>query len=207
MNQRGLTLVEVLIALAIFAVVNAMGVGIFTIAARGAEQLERVEQQISEIERLRGLLRQDIGAVVDRQVIEADARELRPAFVGGRTLADLLPSEDQPLLALVRSGWRNPAAQAPRSELQAVTYLIEDGKLIRRIRPFLDASFDTPVADDVLIEGVSEVEISFRLNGRWLDETGVPGGDGEMPRAVQLTFTHPVYGEIETIFLVPRLST
>jgi general secretion pathway protein J len=202
-NQRGLTLVEVLVALGIFALVNTIALGAFRVAANGSDQLAEAEARIGEIERLRGLLRQDLDALVARPVLEADADVPRPALSGGRALEDILPSEEQPLLALVRSGWANPGAKQPRAELQAVTYLVEDRRLIRRTRPFLDAARDTPFADGILLDGVGEVEIRFREAGRWREEAGTMGR-GERPLAVRLTLTHPVYGEIEMVFLVPK---
>ncbi|MEM9838281.1 MAG: type II secretion system minor pseudopilin GspJ [Pseudomonadota bacterium] len=202
MNQRGLSLVEVLIALSIFAAVSAIGVGAFTLAANGTAQLERANAEIASMERFRGLLRTDLYQLVDRRVYERTADEPRPAFMGGRVLNDFLENrEEGALLTLVRAGWSNPGAVEPRSELQAVTWLLRDETLIRRQRPFLDAVAETPERDDVILEGVEEVEIDFLARGRWRDEAGRPGTDGEAV-AVRLRFIHSAYGEMEHIFLI-----
>jgi general secretion pathway protein J len=202
MNQRGLTLVEVLVALGIFSAVSAIGLAGLNLAARGSEQLTEVEARIGELERLRGVLRQDLSFLVNRPVMEADMNRPRPPLIGGRALEDISPREEEPLLALVRGGWTNPDARQPRAELQAVTYLLEEGRLVRRTRPFLDAVADTPYAEDVLLEGAEELEIAFRSRGRWSDETGRTEQE-DPPSALRLRFVHPVFGEIENVFLIP----
>lgn len=206
MNQRGLSLVEVLIALSIFAAVSAIGVGAFTLAANGAAQLERANDRIASMERFRGLLRADLYQLTDRRVFEPRADAARPAFMGGRVLSDFLSDDDETaLMTLVRGGWSNPGAEAPRSELQAVTWLLRDGALIRRQRPFLDAVAETPERDDVILEGLGEVDIAFLSRGRWRDEAGRPGTEVE-PVALRLRFNHSVYGEMEHIFLIGGAS-
>ncbi|MEM1379666.1 MAG: type II secretion system minor pseudopilin GspJ [Pseudomonadota bacterium] len=202
MNQRGLSLVEVLIALAIFAAVSALGVGALTLAANGTAQLEEANQRIAAVERFRGLIRSDLYQVIDRPVRERDAAEPRPPFMGGRVLSDLLPSDDgQALIVLVRSGWTNPEAIAPRSELQAVTWLVRDGALVRRHRPFLDAAAQTPYRDDVILEDLTDLDVQFLSRGRWRDETGRPNTD-DGAVAMRLRFAHPYYGAMEHVFLL-----
>ncbi|GGY52727.1 type II secretion system minor pseudopilin GspJ [Parvularcula lutaonensis] len=201
MKQRGLTLVEVLIALGIFSAVSAIGMAAMSIAANGSRQLEEVMDRTGEIERFRTLIRADLYLFTDRLVFEADTDRKRPSLVGGEALDEILDTRgEEPLLALVRSGWSNPGAREPRAELQAVTYLERDGDLIRRTRPYLDAVKDTPSRDEVLVSGVEDVEIAFLFEGRWEPEVG--RFESTRPEAVRLRFTHPVYDEMEHIFLI-----
>ncbi|MEM1410478.1 MAG: type II secretion system minor pseudopilin GspJ [Pseudomonadota bacterium] len=202
MNQRGLTLIEVLIALGVFAAVSALGVAALSLTVSGSDQLQEVDERIGDLERFRGLLRSDLRHLVDRPVLEPDTEQPRPAFVGGRVLSDFLPSrEGTALLALVRSGWANPGAEEPRSELQAITWLIKEGALIRRQRPFLDAVADTPTAEDILLSELRDIDIAFLDGGRWRDEAGRGGTDSDAA-AMRITFEHPVYGPMEHVFLV-----
>lgn len=204
MNQRGLTLVEVLIALAVFSAISAIGVGAMSLAARGSEQLDAAAARIGEIERFRGLLRADLHQLVPRPVLEPDTDRPRPPLMGGRALADVLDTDEEvPLLAVVRGGWANPGAREPRAELQAVTWLAAEGRLIRRQRPYLDAVADTPYRDDIILEGLEEITVEFLERSRWRDETGRPDGDDEGTAvALRLGFIHPVYGPMEHVFLI-----
>lgn len=202
MKQRGVTLVEVLIALAIFAAVSAIGVSALSLASRGAAQLQDATDRMADMERFRGLLRADLYQLVDRPVYEATADRPRPAFIGGRVLRGFLEDGDETaLLALVRAGWTNPGSEEPRSELQAITWLAKDGALIRRQRPFLDAVAETPYRDDIVLDGLQDIDITFLERGRWRDETGRPGEDASAV-TLQLSFIHPVYGEMEHRFLI-----
>lgn len=203
MNQRGLTLVEVLVALGIFAAINAVAVGALTLAANGSRQLQEADRRISDLERFRGLMRTDLYQLVEREVLEPGAVRPRPPLVGGEALDEIIGDDGfEPLLALVRSGWSNPGALEPRAELQAVTYLARGDELVRRTRPFLDAAEETPVLDDVLLKGVSNVRISFRVRGEWEEETGRSESRLDQPLAVRMTFEHPDYGPMEHVFVI-----
>lgn len=200
MNQKGLTLVEVLVALGIFAAVSAIGTAAFTLAANGSRQLEEADRRIADMDRFRGILRADLYQRVERQVIEPDTDRPRPAFMGGDALSEVLsPKDGEPLIALVRSGWVNPGAEEARAELQAVTYFAREGAIIRRTRPFLDADNLTPFRDEELLTDLTEIEVAFRVAGRWAEETGRPA-DTEAPLAVRLSFEHPDYGAMEHLF-------
>lgn len=205
MSQRGFSLIEVLVALGIFAAVSAVGVGALNIAANGSRQLQQANERIAEMDRFRGLLRGDLYQLSQRSVYEAEATRPRPPFIGGDALNPFVDDRDfEPLFALVREGWANPGAEEPRAELQAVLYLEKDGAIIRRTRPFLDAVRDTPFRDDVLMEGVSDVEVSFRLAGDWRDRSPPLGAEGDVltPDALQFVFTHPIYGEMRHVVLI-----
>ncbi|MEO1041005.1 MAG: type II secretion system minor pseudopilin GspJ [Pseudomonadota bacterium] len=200
MNERGLTLVELLIAMTIFAFVSAASIASFNLAASGSSQLQEATARLSELERMRSLLRSDFALFTDLRVYEPDSSERRPAFVGGELTDDVMPDADDGewLFALVRSGWTNVAAVEPRSELQAVGYLLIDGDLVRRTRPFLDAANDTPHRDQALLTDLDAFELMFYYEGDWDEDLEL----GAVPTAVRLSFHHSVYGPMQHDFLV-----
>ena len=200
MNQRGMSLVEVLVALAVFSAVSAVGVAAMSLAANGSRQLDEADRRISDMDRFRGILRADLYQRVTREVIEPDTDRPRPAFIGGDALNDIMsPQDGDPLLALVRSGWANPGAEEPRAELQAVTYYARNGAIVRRTRPFLDADNQTPFRDEELLTDLTDIEIAFRSAGRWSEEMG-RSGEVEAPVALRISFEHAVYGPMEHLF-------
>lgn len=205
MSQRGLTLVEVLIALGIFALVSGIGVVALGLAVSGVDQLDRAMERVGTIDRMRGLMRADLYQLTERGVFERDTNRRRPPVVGGEALDEILDDRDgEPLLSLVRGGWPNPGAEEPRAEMQAVTYLVRDEQLIRRTRPFLDAVLDTPFRDEILLAGVTNVKIEFLEDGRWERETGRNLPDDQLTDAValKLSFEHVDYGPMEHLFLI-----
>lgn len=203
MNERGVTLVEILVALAVFAAVSTIGVAAMSLAANGSRQLEEVSDRIASMERFRSVLRADLHQLVERPVWEAETTRARPSLMGGPVLEEVIGDDGfEPLLALVRSGWSNPGATEPRAEVQAVTYIWANSQIIRRTRPFLDADVRTPVQDDILVDGARDVEIAFRIGERWEEDAGRSENAGDAPLAVRLTFTHDAYGEMEHVFLL-----
>jgi len=85
---------------------------------------------------------------------------------GGSSLAQLATA----LLSLTRAGWSNPAA-VPRSELQRVSYQIEDGKLVRYHLPVLDAVGNTPAVRRELVDQVESLSFRYMDAGhQWRDQ-------------------------------------
>ncbi|MEM7739750.1 MAG: type II secretion system minor pseudopilin GspJ [Pseudomonadota bacterium] len=200
MNERGLTLVELLIAMTIFAFVSAASVASFNLAASGASQLQEATDRLAKIERMRSIMRGDLALFADLPVYEPNSSERRPAFVGGTLIDDVMPDagDGEWLLALVRSGWTNVASVEPRSELQAVGYLLIDDALVRRTRPFIDAANETPHRDQVLLTNLDEIELAYYYQGDWDDDLEL----GAVPTALRLMFVHPAYGRMRHDFLV-----
>ncbi|MEM9988759.1 MAG: type II secretion system minor pseudopilin GspJ [Pseudomonadota bacterium] len=201
-SQKGLTLVELLIALMVFAFVSAAAVGVMTIASQGESQVTRVTQTLSELERARSLLRNDLLQIVDRSYGDSFTTAPLPPMLGGDRARNMLEEGDGEtiLMAFVRRGWANPGAAQPRASLQHVTYLVKEETLIRRTRPFLDAVTDTPQADQVLLNNVEDIRIRF-LNGLNWQEDWEALPRQPAPDAVRLNMMHPIYGELTQDFL------
>ena len=200
--QRGLTLVEMLVALGIFSLIGTASVAVIGVALSGQTQLEAQTEALGRLERTRALLRADLAQVVDRPVREPDGRD-GAAFAGGDALPEILSDEalGVPLLVLTRGGWTNPGDARPRSELQRVEYRLRDGILIRRSRPFLDAANDTPHTEQVLLDGLDDASAAFWDGQAW--RPGFAGEDGTpFPPAMRLTLQHPAYGALTNDFLV-----
>ena len=200
-RQRGLTLVELLVALGIFALVSAASAGVLALAVGGQEQLEASTDELSRLERTRSLLRSDLFQTVNRPVRDEEGGAV-PAFAGGDALPDEIggPDDERTLLVLTRSGWTNPDGAYPRAELQRVEYLVREGTLLRRTRPYLDAAAGTPAAEEALLSGLTDVELGFWDGTRWAP--GYASGQGPFAPAVRLAFTHPSLGSMRFDMLV-----
>lgn len=206
-RQRGLTLVELLVALGIFSLVATGSVTVLTLALSGRDQLEAATDQARELERARSLIRSDLMQLAPRAVRDEDGNA-EPALVGGDAREAAAPrpavaTGEVVLMRLTRGGWDNPGALRPRAELQRVTYLVREGQLVRRTRPFLDAAPGTPSQDQVLLDGVADADVAFHDGEGWRD--GFAGGPGQVPRAVRLDLDHSAFGPLRQDFLAgPR---
>ncbi|MEM9422756.1 MAG: type II secretion system minor pseudopilin GspJ [Pseudomonadota bacterium] len=205
-RQGGFTLVELLIALTVFAFVGAASVGVMSLATNTQAQLSAVTEEVGHLERARSLIRADLLQIVDRPYQEPLSFGTVSSVLGGVDAMNALdpPEGELYLLAFVRNGWINPRASQPRASLQHVLYLVRDGAIIRRTRPFLDAVDDTPTAEQVLFKNVEGVEAQFKVGTRWVDDW-IATGEVYHPAAFRLRFAHPRYGEMEQLFLIGGL--
>lgn len=210
-GERGLTLVELLVALLVFSFVASAAVLALRLGVEARDQLELADDRLSQFEIARLMLKDDLAQLVNRPVRDEFGDTSGAMFRGGEVLRLRNPVEgERRLMAFVRAGWANPGATAPRSSLQYVEYLEKDGALVRRIRPFLDDARDQPEFDRVLIDGVSGITVSF-LQGnargaldwadRWPPAAGAPA-----PEAIALDVTDPRFGEVRQMFWIGKIG-
>jgi general secretion pathway protein J len=194
-GSSGFTLIEVLIAIAVFATASALAWGGLNAVIRARDALQREQQSFARIVRLVGTLERDLRAAVGRPV-RGNFNEPVAALRG-----------DAEHLELTRIGYASPRAE-PRSNLERVLYELDGRKLQRGRYVALDrAPGSTPV-----IEELHDQVQSFRLrfldvDGRWLDRWP-PQERGQldaMPRAIEVRVSLEGTGEITR--LVEMTST
>lgn len=203
-NAHGFTLVEVLIALAVFSLLSAASVGILGLANQAQERAEQVTDGLSELERFRTVLRTDFLQVAPRRFRDPLATEQVGPLIAGlpaQAAIQTVNDDEGVLMAFVRNGWSNPAYQQPRASLQQVIYVTDGTRFIRRVRPFIDATGQTPSRDEVLIDGVSEIEIFFYNRNNWWPDVNSGTSLSEFP-AVRVNLQHPVLGPLTMDFLL-----
>lgn len=197
---RGFTLIEVLVATVILAIMSIM-------AHRGvAETRLAVERTRAHMERVREVQR----AIT---VITADFRQLAPRPVRALVGDGYRPSlERDPnavsLVELSRDGWPNTIG-APRGTVQRVLYLLEGDKLVRRHWRVTDATLaNEPLSRD-LLTGVERVQVRYLSSGReWQEQwpplgTPAPIALRTRPLAVEVLVILSDYGEIRRVVEVP----
>ena len=195
-RHAGLSLVEVLVALAVFALLAAAAVGVLAWAAGQQGAVRARMDRIAELQRAHALLQADLGQVVLRRVRDADGQLSRNAFRAA-------PPDDRrlPLLGFVRGGWDNPDA-APRPSLQYVEYQLVRDRLERRTRPALDGT--EPGPPQVVLAGVRAVRTGFYSHRQWSD--GWTGGATALPQAVMVEVELADLGTVRQLFLLPGVE-
>ncbi|KII81240.1 type II secretion system minor pseudopilin GspJ [Vibrio renipiscarius] len=193
-TQVGFTLIEVLVAMSIFAFLAA-----------GAQQVlnqiyrsNAISQERSE--RLKTLQRALV--FMDNDFRQMALRPMRTngAEPEGKLLAwnDYLLDSDNKGVMFARAGWHNPAQQFPRGEVTKVGYRIKDNELQRVWWRYVD----TPIGQDgivmPLIDQVEDFEMRFYDGKEWRNQWDKPS---TLPLAVEVSLTFSDYGEIERIYL------
>lgn len=190
-DRQGFTLVEVMISLMIFAVLAAAGAAILGATIDNRFAVKSASDRISDLQRIRSLLRADLGQATARRSRGTTGRPMPQPILGAAT-------PDEPLLVLTRAGWSNPAEQA-RPSLQRVEYRLVDQRLERRVSSHLDGARWGP--PQVLYRGVRDVEVAFVRDGE-AAPAFTSSIDRPLPDAVRIGMTIEGYGRMDQTFFV-----
>ena len=197
-RTRGFTLLEVLIAVAVFAVVGVM--------AYGGLQAVLAQQAIARdnADRFREL--QFAVQQVSRDLLQLNPRPVREPLGDGYRAALFSDPRGEVLLEFTRGGWTNPLGQ-PRAAVQRVAYVLEDDLLLRRHWFVPDQTLGEEPVERELLSGVQEVRLRFFAPGGWSEEwpAGGVGADPSLrPLAVEITLELEDWGEIVRLIEVPN---
>lgn len=200
--NRGFTLFELLVAVAIFGIISAMAYTGLIQVENAQQHLGNSETRLAQIQMTFVNFERDIQQVVHRPIRNQYGTK-RPSVAG----------QGEYLLALTRGGLRNPAHVA-RSSLQRVAYVVEDDKLERLYWLVLDQAQDSVPVKQVLLKKVNSVAIQFLDQaGNWSDDwppmsagtssSGIAAQQDLFPRAISVKLELPDIGTIKRIFLLP----
>ncbi len=190
-SPSGFTLVEMMVALAIFSLISVAGV---TLLQSASSTQIRVKDRLSELSAHARSV-----AVIEADLAQAIAKPVRlsstgsaAAFVsgGGETAGQIF--------AFTRTGLSN-LDTAPRSDLQRIAYAF-DGNALKRIG-WTAADGGTPVSADLLSD-VTNVTAQFRDgDGNWRS-TWDATNPLALPRALELNITRKKAAPVRLLFLV-----
>jgi general secretion pathway protein J len=186
-QQSGFTLVELIIALFIFGMLAAAGVGLLTYSTQAQAVTAQRLEGIAAERRLTAILTNDLAQAVARVSRDLTGTP-EPAFRGG---------QGPVLLRYVRAGLSN-TGEASRSGLQRVEWRIEKGQLSRTARSLVDGAADANAI--VMADNVERVALRFRNEGTWQSDW-VPSDPLELPEAVELIITRKGEAPLTRLFL------
>lgn len=188
--EHGFTLVELTVALLIFGLIAAAGVGLLAFSVRAQAAAGERLGEVAALRRTDALLSADLAQIVPRITRDTSGAPTG-AFAGGSG------NEGELALGLVRRGWSNPDAR-PRSSLQKVEYRLAGDRLERRSYPLLDGA--AAGAPAVLLRRVRSLKLRYRLAGAWTDrwDTTRPLA---LPGAVEATIDLEGTGPVRMLFL------
>ena len=209
--SQGFTLLEVVIAIAIFAIIGLGSWQVLNQVITSKQQVEQRSVQLRQLQKAVWLIARDIRNIVDRP-IRNEVEDIEPAI---SSLVTGFP------LTLTRSGWNNPLME-PRSNLQRIAYRMEPSKdegyqLVRIYWPVLDRAPNTEPRKQIILEQISHFEVQF------IDQDGEPqfhwpvSNQGTQNQQVQqapaipvgilLRMETPSFGEIERLFAIRDMET
>lgn len=195
-GMRAFTLIEVMVSLAIFAILAALCYGALGRTLESAEMLNGRMDRLQAIQRTMRLLTEDLQQLAPRPIRDELGESFGPALDTG--------FQSGFALELTHGGWSNPIV-LPRGTLQRSAYRMEDDELIRYHWMVLDRTLANQPAEVVLLDGVESILFRFlEANGQWTEQwppNSRPGDLGvrERPRAAEIILTLAQEGEIRRL--------
>lgn len=199
-RSRGFTLIEMLVAVAILAMLSLLAYQILYQVQVSNDVSEKKSQQINKLQKAIIVLDSDFRQIADRQFrtngAESEAQKLlwQDGLLGGNGYG----------LLFTRHGWGNHQWQFPRGEVIKVGYRLQDDKLERIWWRYPDTTVGDTGNVETVLEHVSAFEIRFYYDGKWLSVW--EDKDNILPAAVSIALTLDDYGRIERTYLVTSYS-
>ncbi|MGB3727402.1 MAG: type II secretion system minor pseudopilin GspJ [Glaciecola sp.] len=194
---NGFTLIEVIIAIAIFSIL-ALGANALLVNVTNSNELSAQRaQQLEELQRAMMIIERDFLQMQER-VPRTQGIENNLVINGGEFEFE----SDDYGIGFVRGGWQNPQLRLKRSHLQNVAYRLQENRLERLHTNYVDSVIGTEPKVRVLLSEVTQFKVEVLQDVarefNW-SETIV---NTQLPAAVAITIETETFGEIRRVFKV-----
>jgi general secretion pathway protein J len=187
----GFTLLELLVALAIFSVIGIAAYSGLQSVLTTRAGVEQQARRLTQLQLAMHFLQRDIEQIVARPVRD-EFGQLRHALQGS--------DSDDPLLLFTRNGWDNPLRRQ-RAGLQRMSYRLSDDALLRGHWQRLDRAAGDTLRETVLLDQISAIRLRFldqgnRWQRRWPPADQDDPATTPLPRAVEISLELSDWGAI-----------
>lgn len=204
-QPRGFTLLEILLALFIFAILATLVTGALRTVIQAHNRNEQAAAQLQQLQFAMTLMQNDLQQMIDRPVLDVSGNPM-PAFSANT-------ASNNDALEFTRAGLINPYALAQRSTLQRVAYHLQGNTLVRETWDVLDRVNTTQPVQRPLLTGVTSLKFRFMgLQNQFYDNWPPPAPPNTktpplvFPRGIEVTLTLPSWGTLTRIFAVPGVG-
>ncbi|MCO4838200.1 MAG: type II secretion system minor pseudopilin GspJ [Oceanospirillaceae bacterium] len=202
LKHKGFTLLEVLIALSLFAVLSAMAFGGLNQLLGQHQQLQTKQQRFVDLQSTILVLERDFSQIVPRSIRDSFG-DPQAALKGNST--------PEFIYELTSKTWFNPHHEAGVL-LQRVSYQLQDQKLWRSYYTQLDAGIASNPVRYPLLDRVTDFKVRFLPDQPpWLNFWPPVNQQGKgiqtrLPRAIELQIKTLDLGTITRILEIPQFG-
>ncbi len=188
MHARGFSLLEVMVAVAIFAVLAVLAYGGLDAVARARAQTAQAAQRLAALQSAVAGLERDLREALPRP-LRGNSGELLPAMIGSASA-----------LELTHAGFSSPLTEAS-AMLSRTAWAVVDGEL-RRVRwPVLDRAPATRGTPRSMLVQTSQLRLRYldaAANWRdsWPPRDGPDALPERLPRAVEFVLSGDDFGSL-----------
>lgn len=200
-SQKGFTLLEIIIAMSIAALIGVAALNLLDNATKSHSDIQARGDRYNQIERALLFISNDLQQIAHRK--------FRDEFGDKKNNLSSDDSIGKTHLSFTRLGRRNPAG-LPRSNLEKLTYLVDEEKLMRMSYAYPDGMAADQALKRTLLDGVKTFKVDFFDGEEWGDIWPVNGQsinqDGStkeiLPVALKLSLELTDLGLIERLFIL-----
>lgn len=194
---NGFTLIEILIAITIFAILATLTSSILYYAFNTRERVMEQTNRLASLQLAMSLLERDAIQIINRQ-IRRNEMQLVSAFIGRDNYTEF-----------TRGGLPNPDSLEKRSTLSRIGLLCQDNQLIRRSWPSLDSINKDQYSDKVLLTDLTQCKFSYlnktlQVLSEWQESVGNQEQVEPLPKAIQLNLTLKYWGKMSILLPIPK---
>lgn len=189
-DNKGFTLIEVMIALMIFAVISVLAAAGLKTLLRTHEAIRAESNQLEELQIASVMIERNLSQSIDRSILD-EQNSTQFSFLGAPTY-----------LEFTHGGLINPDGALLRSTLQRTAYLLKQGNLVQRNWPVLDRTAKTVPTDRILIKNLTNLQFQYMdAKNKYFDTW--PQQTQAFPRAVVMTIALRNWGTMKRVFIIP----
>lgn len=202
-NTRAFTLIEIMIALFIFAIMSAIIATVLYTVFNTREDSQAFSARLSQLQFAVIIIENDIEQIIPKTIISQNKIRL-PALIG-----------DTEKIEFTRTGYTNPDYQFQRSQLQRVEYYVEDNKLIRQSWDSLNRNNETKTNKRVLLDDVDRIHIEYlairqQFFNQWPSSSAIQTTSANqskvllaLPKAIKIDLHINNWGQLPLLFAIP----
>lgn len=194
--SQGFTLIEVLVAITVFASLSMAAYQVVNQVQRSNELSLEKTTRLQQLQRSLVFMDNDFRQMAVRQ----HRTDGEPASKKLLQYDDYLLDSDGKGIVFSRLGWQNPQQIFPRGEVTKVGYRVRDEKLERVWWRYADTPAGQEPIFRPILDDVESMSATFYDGSAWLKEWTKANA---LPAAVSIVLTLKDYGEVERIYLTP----